>query len=58
MSRDRISVKIARHLNLTEKTNLNAAALHNVSEIGREKKKEANEKRPKFYKIEKGIAIK
>ena len=63
--RNWISVKIARHLNLKEKTNWNAAALHDVKtctcdrgDIGREKKKEANEKRRKFYKTEKGITIK
>ena len=47
------------------KTNWNAAALHDVKtctcdrgDIGREKKKEANKKRRKFYKTAKGIAIK
>ena len=62
MIRDWISVKIARHLTLKEKTNWNAAVLPDIKTcsfdqggIGREKKKEANEKRRKFYKNEKGI---
>ena len=54
--RNWISVKIARHLNLEEKSNWNAAALHDVKtctcdwdSIGRENKKAANEKRREFY---------
>ena len=65
MTRDWISIKIARHLNLRKETNINAAELHNIKictcdrgNIGREKKKEANEERRKFYKTEKCIAIK
>ena len=63
--RDQISVTITRHLNLKEKNNWNAPAIHNVKTctcdrggFGRKKEKEANKKRRKFHKTEKGIAIK
>ena len=58
MIRNWISVKIARHSNLKEKTNWNAAALHDVKtcicdrgDIGRKKKKEANKKPGNFTKL-------
>ena len=63
--RDWISAKIARHLNLHEKPNWNVLNLHDVEtcacdrgNIGKRKKKEANEKRAAFFKSKKGIAIK
>ena len=62
---DWISAKVSRHLNLHEKPNWNALNLHDVENctcdrgnIGKRKKREANEKRRIFYKSEKGIAIK
>ena len=65
MVRSWISAKTARHSNLEEKSNWNAAALRNVKmcpchrgNIRREKNRAANEKRRKFYKTEKSIDIK
>ena len=63
--RDWISAKVSSHLNLHEKPNWNALNLHDVENctcdrgnIGKRKKREANEKRRVFYKSKKGIAIK
>ena len=65
MIRNWISGKIAQHLNLEEKPNWNAYDLHDVEtctcdrgNIGKKKKREANEKRRVFYKSEKGLEIK
>ena len=55
MLRNWISIKIARYLNLVEKSNWNAAALHDLKtftcdrgNISKEKKKAANEKDGNF----------
>ena len=63
--RNWISTKIAKHINLGEKSNWNAYDLHDVERcscdrgnIGKKKRKEANEKRRAFYKSERGLEIK
>lgn len=63
--RNWIAANIARHLDLKMKPNWNAYDLHDVEtcacdrgNIGKKKKKEANEKRAAFYKSERGISIK
>lgn len=62
--RNEISENIASHLNLIEKPNWNSRNLHNVEtctcdrgEIGKKKRRAANEKRSAFYKTTAGIEV-